>query len=103
MYPAQNDRLSTRGVRSMVLLALETGSDSWIGDVAMRTNSDQASENYAWLGAPPAMHEFIGKRQLNELGEVSWTVSNKDHEANIVIKSKDMRRDKTGQIQVRID
>lgn len=103
MYPAQNDKLSTRGVKSMLLLALETGASAWVTALAMKTESDQASENYAWLGAPPSMHEFIGKRQLNELGEVSFTISNKDHEANLVLKSKDMRRDKTGVIQKRID
>lgn len=102
-YPAQNDKLSTRGVKSMLLLALETGTAAWVTQLAMSTNSDQASEEYAWLGAPPAMHEFIGKRRLDELAEVSFKISNKDHEANIRIKSKDMRRDKTGQIQVRID
>lgn len=103
MYPAQNDKLSTRGVKSMLLLALETGTASWVTQLAMKTESDQASETYAWMGAPPSMHEFIGKRQLNELGEVSFVISNKDHEANLVIKSKDMRRDKTGVIQIRVD
>lgn len=102
-YPAQNDKLSTRGVKSMLLLALETGTASWVTDLAMKTNSDQASETYAWLGAPPAMHEFVGKRQLNELQENSFTISNKDHEANIRVKSKDMRRDKTGQLQIRVN
>lgn len=103
MYPAQNNALSTRGVRAMILLALETGASAWVTSLAMKTGSDQASESYAWMGAPPSMHEFIGKRQLNELGEVSWSVTNKDHEANLVIKSKDMRRDKTGIIQTRVD
>jgi phage major head subunit gpT-like protein len=86
-----------------VLLALETGSAAWVTALAMKTSSDQASENYAWLGAPPSMHEFIGKRQLDELAETSFVISNVDHEANLRIKSKDMRRDKTGQIQVRIN
>lgn len=102
-YPAQNDKLSTRGVKAMLLLALENGPAAWVTALAMKTGSDQASETYAWLGAPPAMHEFIGKRQLNELKENSFTISNKDHEANLRIKSKDMRRDKTGQIQKRVD
>jgi len=102
-YPAQNDKLSTRSVRAMVLLALETGTAAWVASLAMRTSSDQASEDYAWVGAPPSMHEFVGKRQLDELKEVSFTVTNKDHEANLRIKSKDMRRDKTGAIQVRVD
>ena len=102
-YPAQNDKLSTVGVKSMLLLALEDGPAAWVTALAMKTGSNQASESYAWLGAPPAMHEFIGKRQLNELKENSFSISNKDHEANLRIKSKDMRRDKTGQIQTRIN
>lgn len=102
MYPSQYPTITTRGVRGMLLQALETGAASWINDLVMRTNSDQASETYAWLGAPPEMHEFIGKRKLDQLPELSFAISNKDHEANIVIKSKDLRRDKLGQIQTRI-
>lgn len=103
MYPSQYQSITTRGVRGMLLQALETGAASWINDLVMRTTSDQASENYAWLGAPPAMHEFIGKRKLESLPEVSFSISNKDHEANLVIKSKDMRRDKLGMIQTRVN
>jgi phage major head subunit gpT-like protein len=103
MYPSQYQALTTVGVKGMLLQALETGAAAWINDLVMRTNSDQASETYAWLGAPPAMHEFVGKRKLNELPEVSFSITNKDHEANLVFKSKDMRRDKLGQIQTRIN
>lgn len=102
-YPAQNEKISTRGVRGMVLAALETGTSAWVTALAMKTTSDQATETYAWLGAPPSMHEFVGKRQLDELLETSFSITNVDHEANLRIKSKDMRRDKLGMIEVRVN
>ncbi len=102
-WPAQYERLPTRNVRAMLLLALETGPAPWVVALAMETNSDQDSESYAWLSAPPAMNEFIGKRKLNELVENGFAIRNKDFENNVVFKSKDMRRDKTGQIQIRIN
>jgi phage major head subunit gpT-like protein len=102
MYPSQYDKITTRSVRAMLLLALESGSSAWINDLSMRTESDQASETYAWLGAPPALHEFIGNRQLDQLRETSFAISNKDHEANVWFWSKDMRRDKLGMIQTRV-
>ena len=102
-WPSQHEKITTSSVRAMVLQALDTGTAAWINDLVMKTNSDDASETDAWLGAPPAMNEFIGKRKLNELKEVSFTISNKDYENNLVIRSKDMRRDKTGQIQIRVN
>lgn len=103
MYPSQYPILTTVGVRAMLLQALETGESTWINDLVMKTNSNSASENYAWLAAPPAMHEFIGKRRIDSMPEVSFSLANKDHEANVEFFSKDMRRDKLAMIQTRID
>lgn len=102
-WPSQFEKLTTNNVRAMLLMALDSGENVWFNDIVLRTTSDQASEQYAWLGAPPAMNEFIGKRKLNELKELSFIISNKDYENNIAVRSKDMRRDKTGQIQIRIN
>jgi len=103
MYPQQYQRITTANVRAMMLLALETGPAAWVTQLAMQTTSDQASENYAWLSAPPALHEFIGNRQLSQLKENSFSISNKDYESNLRFKSKDMRRDKLGMIQTRVN
>lgn len=103
MLPQQFQKITTKGVVGMILARLETGSASWVGDVAMRMTSTQAVEEYAWLGSAPALREFIGGRTPAELAEYSFTVSNKDYEGSITIKSKDHRRDKLGMIQVRVN
>lgn len=103
MLPQQFQKITTAGVRGMILLRLETGSAAWVNDVAMRMTSDQAVENYAWLGSAPGLREFIGGRTPAELREVSFTVSNKDYEGSITFKSKDLRRDKMGVINVRVN
>lgn len=103
MLPQQFQKITTKGVVGMILARLETGSASWVGDIAMRMNSTQAVEEYAWLGSAPALREFIGGRTPAELAEYSFTVTNKDYEGSITFKSKDMRRDKMGMIQVRVN
>lgn len=103
MLPQQFQKITTKGVVGMILARLETGSAAWVGDVCMRMQSTQAAETYAWLGSSPALREFIGGRTPKELAEVSWVVTNKDYEGSIKIKSKDMRRDKLGMIQVRVN
>ena len=103
MLPQQFQKITTKGVVGMILARLETGSAAWVSQLAMRMTSTQATEEYAWLGNAPALREFIGGRTPAELAENSFRVSNKDYEGSILIKSKDMRRDKTGQIQIRVN
>ena len=101
MLPMQNSQITARGVRGLILAALDTGNNSWIDRVAMRMSSDQAIETYAWLGSSPAMREFIAGRQPAELKENSFQISNKDYETSLKVLLKDMRRDKLGMIQMR--
>ncbi|MFT2213085.1 Mu-like prophage major head subunit gpT family protein [Rhizobium giardinii] len=103
MLPQQHNKITTRGVRGMILARLDTGPAAWINDIAMRMTSDQAIETYAWLGSAPALREFIGGRQPAELSELSFTISNKDYEGSLKIQSKDMRRDKLGMITIRVN
>ena len=103
MLPQQFEKITTAGVRGMILHRLETGPAMWVVDIAMRLRSDQAVETYAWLGNTPALREFIGGRTPKELEERGFTISNKDYEGSITIKSKDMRRDKLGMIGIRVN
>jgi len=82
-------------------LELQSGQ-SWIEKVSMYFNSDQESEEYKWLGMSPAMREWIGGRQAKGLTTYGITIENKDFEATLEILRKDLRRDKTGQVMVRI-
>lgn len=103
MLPQQHTKITTRGVVGMILKRLESGTSAWVSEIAMRMTSDQASEEYAWLGTAPALREFIAGRTPAELKELSFVVSNKDYEGSITVKSKDMRRDKLGMITIRVN
>ncbi|MBB4277031.1 Mu-like prophage major head subunit gpT family protein [Rhizobium mongolense] len=103
MLPQQFQKITTNGVRGLILARLDTGPIAWVNRLSMRISSDQAIETYAWLGNAPALREFIGGRTPAELRENGFQISNKDYEGSILIKSKDMRRDKLGMIQIRVN
>ncbi|HNQ00727.1 MAG TPA: Mu-like prophage major head subunit gpT family protein [Syntrophales bacterium] len=80
----------------------EYSTTGW-GDLVARTfNSDQASEIYKWLGMPPAMREWRGGRQAKGIREDGVTIVNKTWEATLGLPVDWIRRDKTGQINIRI-
>lgn len=75
---------------------------SWIGGISMEFQSDQESETYKWLGMSPAMREWIGGRQAKGLRSEGITITNKLFEVTLEVPVDWMRRDKTGQIEVRV-
>lgn len=97
------NKITSRAVVGMYFEALEAATGaSWIDAVSNYFRSDQASEEYAWLGMPPAMREWLGGRHAKSLSEDSQIITNKHYEATIEFALKDLRRDKTGQIRARI-
>ena len=76
---------------------------TWLDLVSMYFSSDQESETYNWLGMVPAMREWIGGRQAKGFRENGVTIRNKKFEATLEILVDWIRRDKTGQIDIRID
>lgn len=95
--------LSSRAIIGKFYQTLEavTGK-SWISKVGMLFPSNQESETYKWLGFTPALREWIGGRQAKGLRENGITIENKKFEATLEIDVDDLRRDKTGQIDIRI-
>lgn len=96
--------LSSRAIVGSFYETLEQGFDTgwpnligWMNDM-----SDQESETYNWLGMSPAMREWIGGRQAKGLRTNGLTIINKKFEATLQIAVDDIRRDKTGQIMVRV-
>lgn len=75
---------------------------TWLPDLAMDFSSDQESETYKWLGAVPQVREWIAGRLAKGLRENGITITNKTFEASLEILVDDLRRDKTGQILLRI-
>lgn len=78
--------------------------NSWIPGVSMLFNSDQESETYAWLSQVPLMQEWLmGARPAKILHEDGILIVNKKFEATVEIPADWFKRDKTGQILVRIN
>lgn len=97
--------LGSRAIIGSFYAALEayTGT-GWINPLSMFFgNSDQESETYKWLGMSPALREWVGGRQAKGLKDNGITIPNKTWEGTLVIPVDWIRRDKTGQIQIRIN
>jgi phage major head subunit gpT-like protein len=101
--------MSAKGLSSRVIigsffaaLAAQDGM-SWIPDVSMLFTSDQDSEEYKWLGQSPAMREWVGGRNAKGFTENGITIINKHYEGTIEVLKKELRRDKTGQVLIRIN
>lgn len=95
--------LSSRAIIGRFYQTLEASTASWVDGVSMFFSSDQAGEEYKWLGQSPAMREWVGGRNAKGFTENGITITNKHFEATIQIQVEEMRRDKTGQVMVRID
>lgn len=103
MPQQQFQKITAEGVRGMFFRRLEEGDDLWVNQISMRVASNQAVESYGFLGQVPQMQEWLGGREAKYLREFSFDLRNKDYEATLGIKDKDMRRDKTDQVRVRVN
>ncbi len=97
------DLLTSRAIIGEFYARLEASPGmEWINGISMLFQSDQAAEEYAWLGMSPLMREWVGGRQAQGLTERSVTIRNKHFEGTLEVETKDLRRDKSGQILVRV-
>ncbi len=71
--------------------------------VATRIQSDSPSETYNWFGEVPKMREWIGDRRFDELRAYAQTITNKDWANGIRIPANDIRDDKLGLVQPKIN
>jgi phage major head subunit gpT-like protein len=95
--------LNSRAVLGMYYARLENPlAAGWIDGVSNLFGSDQASEQYPFLGQVPRFREWIGGRQAKGLRANELTIRNRHYEATLEIALRDLRRDKTGQLQARI-
>lgn len=95
--------LSSRAIIGMYYARLENPMNAgWIDGVSNLFGSDQASEQYPFLGQTPRMREWIGGRQAKGLRASSLTIVNRHYESTLEIALKDLRRDKTPQLRARV-
>jgi len=95
--------LSNRAIIGTFYRHLEQDAgQSWINALSMLFTSDQGSETYAWLGQTPVMREWIGGRQAKGFSENKMVIHNRRFEATVAVMTHELRRDKTGQILIRI-
>lgn len=96
--------LTSRAIIGRFFQRLETTMEaSWVGQVSMLFQSDQESETYKWLGMSPTMREWVSGRHAKGFRENGITIVNRKFEATMEVPVDWMRRDKTGQIMVRVD
>lgn len=95
--------LSSRAVMGMYFARLEQNPGlAWVNAVSNLFTSDQESETYPFLGQSPAMREWIGGRQAKSFTGQALTIANRHYEATLEIAVRDARRDKTPQIEARV-
>jgi phage major head subunit gpT-like protein len=96
--------LSSRAIIGMYYARLESSPGlAWVEGVSNLFGSDQAAETYAFLGMSPRFREWVGSRQAKGLRGNEVMIVNKHYESTLEIAKKDVKRDKTGQIAVRVN
>jgi len=100
---ADQSILSSRAVIGMYMEQMAAAQmPSWVDGVSNLFQSNQALEEYPFLGFTPMMREWLGGRNPKALSANSVTIINKHFESTLPIAVKDLRRDKTGQLKIRI-
>lgn len=77
--------------------------NSWASRIGWyNMGSGQETETYKWLGDVPKFREWIGGRAAGKPKTETYSITNKLWEQTLEFNIDDLRRDKTGQIRVRI-
>ena len=64
--------------------------------IAMEVISSTSEENYGWLGQFPALREWIGPRQIEQLASHGFKIINKKWESTIKVTREDFEDDRYG-------
>jgi len=70
--------------------------------IAMQVNSKNATEQYAWLGAVPAMREFVDERIPGTLSGYKYSIDNKKFESTLDVDRDLIEDDRTGQVMLAV-
>lgn len=95
--------LTMRSIRGDYFLALNQQlAASWARQICSVFTTDQEMEDYPWIGAAPNLRKYEGERTMQELRTDKITLVNDEYETGIPFRVKDLRRDKTQQMQARV-
>ena len=93
----------TAGLKTIFRQAYDAaGANADWQKIATIVASTMDTETYGWLGAIPAMREFIDERSLKALAEFDYTLKNKTWEATIGVERAALEDDQYGQIRLRV-
>jgi phage major head subunit gpT-like protein len=74
----------------------------WAPRISVELPSDREVEELTWLGQAPIMRRWIGGRMEEHLNKYTLSVRNYEYEATLPISVPDLRRDKSGQLRMRV-
>lgn len=95
--------LSSRAIIGEFYRTLEQDpSEALLSAISMLFQSDQDGEDYKWLGMAPQLQEWVGGRNAKGFRENGLRIENRHFESTIEVLVKELRRDKTGQVMIRI-
>ena len=95
--------LGSRAIIGSFYARLEAANRGWVDQLAFRVDSNQESETLKWLGQAPQLREWVGGRQAKGFRENGLTIVNKTFEGTLEVLLDEIRRDKTGQVMVRVN
>lgn len=94
--------LTSRAIIGEFFRRLSVANDTWSRKVGMYFPSFQETEKYPWLGQVPGMREWVGGRHAKGFWDNKLEVTNIPYESTMKVRVPDLRRDKTGQMMIRI-
>lgn len=77
-------------------------AEGLVEQICMYMKSDRELEEYGWIGETPSMREWIAERRKTSPESFNFLLKNKKYESGLEVEVDDIRRDKTGQIKMRI-
>ena len=96
---------TSKGIIGLLLEALTNVIGArWVDRTSIYVDSDEETEHHAWMGGIPGMRERgEGSRLAKQVRDFNWSIRNKKFDATINVPLDLLRRDKTGQLQSRIN
>ena len=86
----------TTGFKAAFTEGFRKNSEIHWPKVATLVPSTTKTETYAWLGQWPRLREWIGDRQVKNLSQGTYAITNKKFESTVAVKRDDIEDDQFG-------